>query len=169
MASKTLYLLCGIPGSGKSFWAKHHADMEHIWVSRDEVRFSMLKDGDEYFKYENLVFSEWINRIQKALDNDRVQAVYADATHINERSRIKTLRNLRLSSDIRVIPVVFNTPYETCYYRNKNRTDRARVPNRVMWQMHRDWEEPSTKKYPIVQVVDYKKQNDDEKYLHHAL
>ena len=145
------------PASGKSFWARQHVDENHVWVSRDEVRFSMLKDGEEYFAHENAVFSEWIHRIQKALDDENVQAVYADATHINERSRDKTLRNLRLGANVRVIPVVFKTPWETCYYRNKNRTGRARVPSRVMWQMRNDWQMPDTKKYPIVQIITYEK------------
>ena len=171
MKKKILYLLCGIPGSGKTHWASSQADETHIWVSRDAVRFSMLKPDEDYFAHETEVYHKWIELIREALDNPFVEAVFADATHITEFSRKKTLNSLRpLGGNVQIIPVVFNTPYETCYYRNKERTGRARVPNRVMWQMNKDWDPPSTKNYPIIKIVDYKQTiKDEEKYLHQAL
>lgn len=150
---KTLYLLCGIPASGKSTWARAHADATHIHVSRDDVRNSILKDGEEHFSHEKQVYREWIKRIQNALDDPKIEAVFADATHLNEISRSKTLWHLKLAPDTKVIPVVFDTPYETCYYRNRERKGRAHVPNRVMWQMHENWAPPLEGEYVKIEYV----------------
>lgn len=57
---KKIYLLCGIPGSGKSTWAKNHLDDNSIWISRDLIRFSMVSEEEEYFSKEKEVFKEFI-------------------------------------------------------------------------------------------------------------
>ena len=48
-----LYLLCGTPGSGKSTFAKeifpkYFSDHPYKIISRDTIRFSLLKDGEKY-------------------------------------------------------------------------------------------------------------------------
>ena len=44
--------MVGAPGAGKSTFIKNNKDKlcgSVNIVSRDEIRFSLLKDGDEYF------------------------------------------------------------------------------------------------------------------------
>ena len=53
---KKLYLMIGIPGSGKSTWARNRKD--GIIVSRDAIRCSFLKDGENYFSKEDLVIKD---------------------------------------------------------------------------------------------------------------
>ena len=48
----TLYVMCGVPGCGKSTWCKNNVPEDAVYVSRDEVRFSMLKPTDAYFSKE---------------------------------------------------------------------------------------------------------------------
>ena len=64
MKLKKVWLMCGIPGSGKSTWAKKRL-MENggIWISRDEVRFSMVKEDEDYFSKECEVFDKFIANI----------------------------------------------------------------------------------------------------------
>ena len=52
MKKSNLYLMCGVAGSGKSTWLKEHEsgfNPSHAIISRDKIRFSYLKDGDDYF------------------------------------------------------------------------------------------------------------------------
>ena len=50
----TLLVMMGPSSCGKSFLAKQFADCHEdtMIVSRDAIRFALLKPGDEYFKYE---------------------------------------------------------------------------------------------------------------------
>lgn len=43
--------MSGAPGSGKSTWCRNHGVSKYR-VSRDEIRFSVLKDGEDYFSHE---------------------------------------------------------------------------------------------------------------------
>jgi predicted kinase len=42
-----LYLMCGIPGSGKSTWIKQNKIESDAVISRDVVRFSLVKEHEE--------------------------------------------------------------------------------------------------------------------------
>jgi predicted ABC-type ATPase len=56
MKSKTLWLIAGVPGSGKStFLANKVNSSKAKIVSRDAIRFKLLGDGDSYFKNEDTV------------------------------------------------------------------------------------------------------------------
>lgn len=127
---KTLYLLCGIPGSGKSYWAKNSMKYTPYgcYISRDEIRFSMLKDGEDYFSHEDEVYDEFVSRIQNAIDDDIYNIIYADATHLNEKSRNKLLNKLKNLEDVAITPINFMTKLEKCIERNNMREGLARVP-----------------------------------------
>ena len=45
-----LFIMVGAPGSGKSHYLSKVVNDKCKIVSRDAVRFSMIKDEDEYFK-----------------------------------------------------------------------------------------------------------------------
>ena len=51
---KTIWILSGAPGSGKSTWVHKNCLPNSLIISRDQIRFNMLKDSDDYFKYENI-------------------------------------------------------------------------------------------------------------------
>lgn len=92
-----LYLMVGAPASGKSSYANNFAessDKPIKVVSRDAIRFSLLDDGAPYFSKEKAVFSKFIKEINEGLDKGDV---IADATHINEVSRMKVISKVDLS------------------------------------------------------------------------
>ena len=139
MKQKRLWLLVGAPGSGKSTWAKQQ---NGIWISRDAIRFSMLKEGDHYFDHEDDVFSAFCNEIRKALLNTDDKDVYADASHLNWASRRKVLHNIAPLDDIEVGVVVFKTPLNVCFERNDTRIGHANVPHSVIRRMYYSFTHP---------------------------
>lgn len=129
---KILYIMCGISGSGKSTFVKNNLKENEVWISRDKIRFSLVKENEKYFSKENLVYKTFIEEIQKCLDDEKIKAVYADATHLNEKSRLKLLNSLKLNKDIFIIPIYFTISLNTALNRNCNRTGREFIPEMVI-------------------------------------
>ena len=144
--------MSGIPGSGKSTWVKQQiAKTGGIWCSRDAVRFSMVREDESYFERENEVFNAWISQICEALTNPLVEDIYVDATHLNDRSREKTLSRLPKENVEEIINVVFKVPIEVCLERNAQRTGREVVPEDAIRNMQKSFKMP--KKYSTL-IVD---------------
>ena len=136
--SKKIYILCGVPGSGKSTWARkqiEELDGKGIIISRDAIRFSMLGDDDAYFAHEDAVFDEFIKKIQEAINDQEHTSIFIDATHLNEKNRNKVLSRIWRMGDDVIIGVYFDVPLEECLRRNALRTGRALVPETVIKNM----------------------------------
>ena len=135
MNMKHLVMVCGVPGSGKTTWIKEQQKkFGGIHISRDEIRFSMVLETDEYFSRETEVFEVFIEKIQQAIDNEE-EIVYIDATHISRAARAKVLDRLSLN-DYYLTYVEFLTPYDVCIKQNNKRTGRAKVPENVIRRMY---------------------------------
>ena len=104
------------------------------WCSRDNVRFSMVREDEEYFAHEDEVFESWILSIQEAIASSDIENVYIDATHLNDKSRNKVLNRLNLK-DVNLCAVNFMVPLEECFRRNEMREGRAKVPRGVIRRM----------------------------------
>lgn len=151
-----LYILCGVSGCGKSTWVKNRmaenassTDPKWAYVSRDEVRFSMIKEEDDYFSKEKQVFGEFVNRICRNLDDAWTGNVIADATHLNEFSRdklINAIRRARPNAPLNITMVYFDIPLEVCKFRNNKRSGRALVPEHVLEKMYAQLEFPKLRK-----------------------
>lgn len=143
MIKKTIWLMSGIPGSGKSTWIKNRLNEDtDIWCSRDAVRFSMVKEDEEYFSQETKVFRTWINQICDALNNPNIKNIYIDATHINDKSRNKTLSCLPKENIGEIVNVVFSVSLKECIRRNANRKGREKVPEDVIMNMYNSFSLP---------------------------
>lgn len=134
-----LYLLMGAPGSGKSTFIKNHLSLTDKYVSRDEIRFSMVSETEEYFSKEKEVFKEYVKRINEGLEN---YDVFADATHITAASRNKLLRAITTKpTSIEIIWI--KTPLDMAIERNERRKGtRAYVPVEVIRRMYNQIEKP---------------------------
>ena len=140
-----LLLMCGIPGSGKSTWAKDFISKNNaVLVSRDSIRFSLLKEEDDYFSHENEVTECFYHMVHKFLETGEYDYVIADATHNTGRSRSNTLMGIEphVIEGVEIIPVYFNVPVEVCKERNAQRESRARVPDEVIERMGRQRVKP---------------------------
>ena len=113
-----LFILVGIPASGKSTYAKEILKDENtIILSSDVLREELL--GDKSCQTNNeLVFSTLYKRAKEYLNNGK--NVVIDATNINMKDRRRTLSNFQ-GMKIERIAIVFATPFEVCYVRDEQR------------------------------------------------
>ena len=138
--SNKLILMCGIPGGGKSTYIKNHKAETDVVVSRDEIRFGMLKEEDEYFANENKVFAAFIDNIEFHLRYG--QTVWADATHLTVKSRARVINKIRnLADEIEVIWI--KVSLETAHRQNDLRSGRAKVPHSAITNMYNIFQQPS--------------------------
>lgn len=167
MRQKNLWILSGIPGSGKSTWAKNWIKTHGVGViiSRDAVRFALLEDEDDYFSRESEVYKEYIRWAQDKLNDDSCPGpVILDATHLDKRSRGKILNSLKLDNVDEIHVFYFNVPYDICVERNAQRTGRAFVPKSAINRMNLCLTKPTENEYPkkdfIVHTIN--KQGEEE-------
>ena len=146
MSKKNLFVLCGIPASGKSSWAKVSEKTfkeKTIIVSRDQIRYSLLKPEDEYFSKEEEVFYVFVETIKNNIKNDNVRNIIVDATHISKNSRRKLIKALgEAVKECKITAVVFTTSFDTCMERNSLRTGRAKVPVKDLTNMYNNFTLP---------------------------
>lgn len=140
---KTMYLLCGLPGSGKSTWAKEQIrENGGVHISRDEIRFANVKEDEYYFSKEKEVYKIFTANIQYYLYHSE-EDIYVDATHLTKASRNKLFNALDIPPDWKVIGVFFDLPLEICIERNNLRSGREKVPEDVIRNMARTLRGPS--------------------------
>lgn len=155
MKNKTLWLMCGVPGSGKSYWLKDfHVLIGGTIVSRDAIRFKLLGDdvdASKYFDHEDEVWDIFIKQTKEAIRTS--SNIFVDATHLSQGSRNKLLNALNLDNKTLINIVYFDVPLEVCLARNDQREGWAHVPKSVIRRMY-------------VQMV---KPNFHEKYTYHRI
>ena len=137
-----LYIMCGCPGAGKSTYAKKSFPNTK-YISRDEIRFNLVKENEPYFSREKEVFKTFVREINKAL-REQVDVI-ADATHLNKVSRFKLISNLNINKEkTEIIFIVMRTPLDVCIERNENRKGtRSYVPPEVIKSMFHSFKKPS--------------------------
>ena len=138
MKRKTLYIMCGCPGSGKSYFLNQYFGNSSSVkiISRDVIRFSIIGNNDEYFSKESLVFSKFCKAIREAFNEYDI--VVADATHLNERSRNKLLNSLGKDflKDKLINCIYMDVPLKVALERNAKREGLSLVPEDAIKRMY---------------------------------
>ena len=140
-----LWMMVGIPGSGKSYWIHNHRAYFAGTVavaSRDTLRFTKVKENEEYFSKEKEVFNDFVGQIKIGLEY--FDNTIADATHISAGSRGKLLRALKDSlKDVEVNAIVIDSCLAKCLEQNSQRTGREFVPETAIRNMFSNFSLPT--------------------------
>ena len=146
-----LYLLCGLPGSGKTTFRNKIIECNRILkrevlvVSPDEIRREFGVQFDPTIEKE--VWELAYLRLKNYLENG--SSVIFDATNITVERR-KPLIEIANKANHIVIAVVFNRPLEVVLEQNRNRD--AVVPEEVILRMAKSYVEPSLEE-GIVHII----------------
>lgn len=131
-----LYILIGLPGSGKSTYAEKELSKTAIILSSDAIRKELLNDETNQDN-NRLIFSTLYNRARIHLIDGK--DVVIDATSINRFERARVLDNFK-DLDIERIAIYFNTPAKVCCERDKNRA--RTVGNDIIYRYKNKFEFP---------------------------
>ena len=131
MVRNPYLILIGAPGSGKSWWARHHFKPREI-VSSDTLR-GLIGDHEGDQRATPYAFDAL-----HAIIAGRVQlgqTTVVDATNSHRKHRDKLISHgtgwMRPP-----IAVIFDVPLDVCLERNAGRPARRRVPEDVVRDMH---------------------------------
>lgn len=147
-----LYVLVGLPGSGKTTYARRRLP-NTIRISLDDLRLMMSgRTYDE--RYEPAVAAAGTAALRAVLANARDWGmdVVFDATNV---SRAWRERSLEVAAGTGIVPVaiLIRCPLEVAIERNRRR--RFPVPEEVIRRFHDSLEEPSREEgFAEVFVVD---------------
>lgn len=134
-----LYIMCGPAGSGKSTWIQNHVKPNAAIVSRDQIRFSLIKPDEDYFSKENDVKRIFWFKINEALNNG--QDTFVDQTSLTRKSREYLLLHVSGYDHANVIWI--NVPLKQAIAQNETRKPGwAYVPEHVIREMYNEFEEP---------------------------
>jgi len=130
-----IHMLVGIPGSGKSYYAKELCKREKaVLVATDSIR-EKLFGSESKQKNTYLVFDAAFAEIERTLGTGR--SVVFDATNVSRDRRLKFLKRFK---DTPVQCHVFDTPYEMAKARIEGR--KRRIGDAVLTKFAKNLEFP---------------------------
>lgn len=122
---QTLYVMCGIPGSGKSTLSKQ------IAVEHNLVRFSL--DEMRYVRQHKLI-PHILDALQKG------KSVVADSLYTKRKWRIELLESVK-NIGCKCILLYMSTPFNECISRNNKRENV--LPNFMIESIYNSMEIPT--------------------------
>ena len=133
----TLYMMVGLPGSGKSEWASKWDDV--VVHSSDKIREEILGDVNDQTRQKE-VFDTLKQRVWNDLRAGR-NVVY-DATNVATKRRKHFLIELKHQglTDVKKVCVFMATSFDECVRRNQGRP--RTVPIRVIRRMYESFDPP---------------------------
>lgn len=136
----TLFLMIGVPGSGKSTYYKKFKDVlpkNHVYLSLD--RFRKLMTGQDYFAPFEPFVKSWIDPTRLYLMDQGVDIVF-DATNVSRGLRASWI-SLAKNHGYQVEGFYFNVSWPTLVERDKARE--KPVGLEVLRNMTERFEEPT--------------------------
>ena len=136
-----LFLMSGVPGAGKSTFLKNRVKKDtSVVISRDVIRFSIVKPEEDYFSHEDEVLAIFWKQINEALAAGK--NVFVDQTSLTPKSRKWLLQHVKGYNHANLIWI--DEDIQTCLERNETRRGtRAYVPEDTIRRMYDQFVEPS--------------------------
>lgn len=138
MKQHTLFIMCGLPASGKSTWIEKNQKSKVV-VSLDDIRRDVF--GHQFHKNAEPWILALGKTVVKMLLKQRI-SVIVDATNVMSFMRFEWI-SLSKEYGAKIILVYFDVPYETCYQRNKLRKKGKRIPASAMKRFHTIFQKPA--------------------------
>ena len=121
-------MLCGLPASGKSYWAKAHRTDSLTHLSSDELR-------EIYGDYDNNQIFELMHQMTINDLKDGLSVIY-DATNLARKHRVAILSEVKHKFPAVFCQIiVFMAPLRKLKERNSHRVGAACVPDEVFQKM----------------------------------
>lgn len=131
-----LYLMIGLPGSGKTTIAKELERLTNaLYICPDDIRQEICGDANDQSKNSE-VWETAYKRLELYLSHD--DTVIFDDTNVTVERRAEVLSHT--DSDTECIAIFVNSPYHVCVERN-NKRDR-KVPEDVIKRMMNKLQKP---------------------------
>ena len=140
--NNTLYITVGLPGSGKSTYAKEFIKGKEIeYLSSDSLR-AVFGKSEEDQTVTPLVFGHIKRKVDEFLKDGK--NVMVDATSVNRKERSDYI-NTAKKYGAKVVVIVFKMDRQGLIDRNKKRGEQGGrvVPDWVIDKMLAKFEEPS--------------------------
>ena len=143
-----LIILCGLPGSGKSTYAKKYLENDATILSSDKLRKELFNDETNQ-ENNDLVFNTLYARAKDLLASGK--NVVIDATNINVFERKRVLDNFK-DLNIERICIFIDTNIKKCY--EQDNTRHRTVGENVINHFYKILEKPTISEgFDKVQII----------------
>ena len=136
--------MAGVPGSGKSTWAKAYAAAHPntYVIDTDETRKRLTGSYLIFTEPVSLAWDEMIREANEILAREEECTVIIDSTFLTDHRRLYYLDRLHGYDRLEHFMVKFHD-YSVCYKRNKERIEEKWVPEEVIDKMIAEYVNPS--------------------------
>jgi predicted kinase len=142
---KTLILMSGIPGSGKSTWCQRYAASHphtHI-IDTDETRKKLTGSYLVFPEKMETIFDDMIEEANHVFQSGEADCtVIEDSPFLDDYRRLYYMKRIH-GYDKAILFMIKFHDYSICYQRNRLRIKEKWVPDHVIDEMIRQYQDPS--------------------------